>query len=258
MRALAAVALALLCAAPAAAIDLDRYARILEAHTRAVEDTAGTRVDYAALRGPAAADWSALVASVSAVDPETLLGDTERLAFWINAYNVFAIDLVVKGNPETSIRDLGSWLFPVWKRTAGTVGGEEVTLDRIEHGILRPLGDPRIHGAIVCASLSCPSLLREPWRADALDAQFERALSGWLRDPRKGVRIEREAGRVWLSRIFDWFEEDFEPDGALAFAARYLPETDRAFLLERSRAEALRIRYLDYDWSLNRLRSNDR
>jgi len=159
----------------------------------------------------------------------------------------------VKGRPAHSIRDLGSLLFPVWKDPAGSVDGKTFTLHQIEHEILRPLGDPRIHAAIVCASTSCPSLLREPWRPELLEAQFERALRAWLADPNKGVAIDRAARSVHLSSIFRWFEEDFDSAGGpLRFVARYLPEADASWI--DANAGSVEVGYLEYDWSLNRYR----
>jgi hypothetical protein len=234
----------------AAAFDLDLYARVLAAHTRAVPDTAGVRVDYAALRG--SADWRAVVASLAASDPTRLASREERIAFWIDAYNVLAIDLVVQGGPVASIRDLGSLLRPVWKREAGRIGGRAYTLDEIEHGILRKAGEPRIHAAIVCASVSCPSLAREPFRAATLDAQLAAALRRFLADPRKGARLDPERGVLTLSPIFDWFADDFAPaGGALAFVRPSLPEATRAWLAQHEGRVALD--WFDYDWSLNGL-----
>jgi hypothetical protein len=234
-------------AAPAGALDMSAYAKLLEVHTRSVDDTAGTRVDYAALgRDPA---WAAFLATLAAATPP---GDAasrdERLAFWINAYNALAIDVVVKHQPIASIRDAGSLLQPVWKRPAGTVGGRVVTLDEIEHAILRPMGEPRIHVAIVCASTSCPSLAREPFEAEGLDAQLDAAARRFVADRRKGVRIEGDGVR--LSSIFDWFEGDFAASGGvLAFVRRHADPELRAAL------DALgpdpQLAYFDYDWSLN-------
>ncbi len=247
-----------LAAGPAAAASLDEelYAGLLQRHTREVPDLARTRVDYAGLG--ASSDWKRLVDSLASVDPASLGTRRETLAFWINAYNILAIDLVVRSYPVDGIKDIGSLLFPVWKREAGRVGGEAVTLHQIEHEILRPLGDPRIHGAIVCASLSCPALRREPFTAERLDAQLDDTLRRWLADPRKGLAVDRSAGAVTLSKIFDWFDEDFADDGGtLAFAARYAPPEDRAWL-EQNGARAT-VRYFDYDWSLNDLaRANAR
>ena len=237
-------------AAPAAALDRALYAQLLAAHTRVVTDAAGVRVDYGALR--ASADWRALVASLAASDPARLASRAERLAFWIDAYNVLAIDLVVQGKPDASIRDLGSLLRPVWRREAGRIGGRPYTLDGIEHETLRKLGEPRIHAAIVCASVSCPSLAREPYRPETLDAQLDAALRGFLADSRKGSRLEVERGVLTLSPIFDWFAEDFAPaGGALAFVRPHLPDETRAWLARN--AGHVRLAYFEYDWSLNAL-----
>src|SRR5262245_3971188 len=236
----------LLASPPVLAFDEALYARLLERDTVAVSDLASTRVDYAALRG--SADWEALLASLAASEPARLATREERLAFWIDAYNVLAIDVVRRGYPVASIRDLGSLLRPVWKKPAGTIGGRSYTLDEIEHEILRPLGEPRIHGAIVCASLSCPPLRREPYRAAALDAQLDDNMRRWLADPRKGARLERASTTLTLSPIFDWFAEDFGDD-AVGFVARHLPPADAAWIREH-RGE-LRVRWFEYDWSLN-------
>jgi hypothetical protein len=234
----------------AGALDRALYARLLAAHTREVADTAGVRVDYAALR--ASPDWRALVASLGAADPARLSTRAERLAFWIDAYNVLAMDWIVRSEPVASIRELGSLLRPVWKREAGRVGGRAYTLDEIEHGILRKLSEPRIHAAIVCASVSCPSLAREPYRPESLDAQLDASLRRFLADPRKGARLDAERGVLVLSPIFDWFAEDFAAaGGALAFVRPHLPEATRAWLA--SRDADVRITYFDYDWSLNGL-----
>lgn len=237
-------------ASPARGLDLDRYADLLQRHTRAVSDPAGTRVDYDALRG--SSEWRVLVAGLDADDPDALASRPERLAFWINAYNVLAIDVVVQGRPEESIRDLGSFLRPVWKRKAGRVGGRDVTLDEIEHAILRPMGEPRIHVAIVCASTSCPSLRREPFRAERLDAQLDEQARDFLANPEKGLRIDREHEDLWVSRIFDWFANDFgDANARMAFFVRHAPEADRAWL--EAHADEMDVRYLDYDWRLNAL-----
>jgi hypothetical protein len=113
------------------------------------------------------------------------------------------------------------------------------------------MGDPRIHGAIVCASVSCPALRREAFDAARLDAQLDDQMRRFLASPGKGLRVDAAGGSVHLSRIFDWFDEDFEAaGGALAFAARYAPEPARAWLAAHPDA---RVRWLPYDWSLNSL-----
>ncbi len=247
MRLLAMIALALtLKTAPAQAMDLDLYAALLERHTVAVDDMASTRVDYGALKK--SPEWNRLVRSLGASDPEQLGSRAERLAFWINAYNILAIEIVRKNHPIDGIRSIGSLLSPVWKKKAGSIGGRDYSLDEIEHQILRKMGEPRIHAAIVCASNSCPPLRREPYRADRLDAQLEDNVRRWLADPRKGARIDRASKTLWLSPILDWFEEDF-PDGAVAFVSRHVPQSGADWI--RAQGPALRIRYFEYDWSLN-------
>lgn len=249
MRTRSAIVLALVSlssSAPARAFDEALYARLLERHTVAVSDIASTRVDYAALRS--SPDWERLVASLASSDPARLASRAERLAFWIDAYNVLAIDVVRRGYPVASIRDLGSLLRSVWKQPAGTIGGKTYTLDEIEHEILRPLGEPRIHGAIVCASLSCPPLRREPYLAADLEAQLEDNVRRWLADPRKGARLDRAASTLTLSPILDWFEADFGDD-PIAFVARHLPPADAVWIHDQR--ETLRVRWFDYDWSLN-------
>jgi len=248
-----ACAIAIAFAAPAAAFYYETiYARVLEHHTRPVADLARVRVDYSAIA--ASADWRRLLTSLATADLSGLRSREEQIAFWVNAYNILAIDLVATHYPVASIRDLGSLLRPVWKRTAGTIAGRERTLDEIEHEIVRPFGDPRTHAVVICASTSCPALPREPIRAERLDAQLDAAMRQWLADPGKGLRIDRSANTVWLSKIFDWFEEDFaKAGGVLAFVARFAPEPDREWL--RAHAATAEIEYFDYDWKVNALAS---
>jgi hypothetical protein len=230
----------------AGALDLDLYAELLERHTLAVDDIASTRVDYAALRK--SSDWTRLVDSLEKSEPKGLTTREERFAFWINAYNILTIDLVRRNYPVDSIRSIGSFFSPVWKRPAGKIGGRAYTLDEIENEILRPMGEPRIHAAIVCASLSCPPLRREPYRSERLAVQLEDNVRRWLADPRKGVRIERSTKTIQLSRIFDWFAGDFKA-GVLPFVSSQIDSVDADWI--RSQGKALQIRYFDYDWSLN-------
>ena len=252
---LALLLLALSGAAPAGAqahagVDLDLYDRLLERHTRAVLDVVGTRVDYRAISR--SDDWKRLSAQLRAARPSRL-GRAAKLAYWINAYNVFTIDLIVEHHPVGSIRDIGSFLFPVWKETVATVEGRDVSLGDIEHEILRKMDEPRIHAAIVCASTSCPSLARRAFRAERLDEQLDDAMRRWLASPAKGVSIDRARETVRVSAIFDWFDEDFERDGGvLATIARYVDDEDAAWL--RGPGRDARIRYLEYDWKLNDLR----
>ncbi len=230
--------------------DVDLYARLLAGYTRVVADAAGTRVDYRGLTR--SADWPRLLESLAESRPEKLATPAEKLAFWINAYNILTIDLVVQHYPVSSIKDVGSFVRPVWDVEAGVVGGKTYTLDQVEQEILRPLGEPRIHAAIVCASISCPPLRREPYRAAALDAQLDDSLRRWLSNPRKGARIDRSSRVITLSSIFKWFESDFEREGGvLEFLIPYLCDHERSWVI--THRNEVRIRYFDYDWGLNDL-----
>jgi hypothetical protein len=232
---------------PGAALEAE-YAAVLAAHTRAVDAIVGTRVDYPAIaRDPR---WNRVMAALQAVDPGALDGREARLAFWINAYNVLAIQTVLSSHPVESIRDVGSFFAPVWRRRAGSIGGRDYTLHEIEHDVLRPMGDPRIHAAIVCASTSCPSLRREPYTRPRVDAQLDASVRAFLARPEKGMRVDRGADTLWLSRIFDWFEEDFEASGGvIAFVRSYADPATRAWL--DARRGEIDVEYLEYDWNLN-------
>ena len=252
LRLLAGLAGALLLAhTPSAhALDHGLYADLLTKHTREVDDLARVRVDYARLRNNP--EWEKLVVSLARTEPAALETEREKLAFWINAYNILAIDIVVQNYPVDSIKDIGSFFRPVWDRAAGRIAGQAYTLGQIEHEILRPMGEPRIHGAIVCASLSCPPLLREPFRAATLDTQLDAHIRSWLSDTRKGVRIDTDGETVVISKIFDWFEEDFATGGGvLAFISEHLDDERRRQLSALGTSPELE--YLDYDWSLNRV-----
>ena len=227
---------------------LDTYADLLKRHTQTVDSEVGTRVNYAAIAEDEA--WVDLIDQVATLRPETDWDRNEKLAFWINVYNLLAINLVVTHYPVESIKDIGSFFRPVWYRTAGVVGGRAYSLDEIEHKILRPMGDPRIHGAIVCASISCPSLRREPYRADILSDQLDASLRDWLASPEKGLAVDRVRRIVRLSRVFDWFKSDFDAGGGvLQFVSQYAPLHEKSWIVENR--EQLDIQYLKYDWNLN-------
>ena len=224
------------------------WGQVLSQHTQSVDAEVGTRVDYEALSKSAL--WPELIESFSRVNVERIAGRDEKLAFWINAYNIFAINIVLENYPVEGIKDIGSWIRPVWKRTAGQIGTREYSLDEIEHRILRPMGEPRIHGAIVCASISCPNLLREPYLSSKLTEQLDASLRAFFLRPEKGMAINRKNKTLRVSKVFDWFEEDFKSEGGvLPFVVRYAPPRDARWL--RENRQELSIRYLPYDWALN-------
>lgn len=170
------------------------------------------------------------------------------LAYWSNAYNILAVKVVLEGYPTDGIRELGGWVTSVWKKEAGSAGGQVRTLDEVEHGILRPMGEPLIHAAIVCASVSCPDLRAEAFTADRVHEQMAEQMRAFLANPEKGARVEENGRVLRVSRIFDWFREDFETDGrSLAgYLREYLPAEQRARLVENPE-----VAFFDYDWKLN-------
>ena len=193
--------------------------------------------------------YAKLIADLKTFSPSKLKTDKEKMTFWINVYNVMAVKMVVDHYPVDSIKDAGSLFNSVWKKEVGVVGGKKVTLNEIEHEILRKMGDPRIHVAIVCASVSCPDLRNEAYTADKLDAQLDDQFVQFLENRGKGYQLDRGKKRVTMSKIFDWFEEDFEPKGGvLPFLSRYAPEKDRSLLKNGK----VKVSYLDYNWDLNK------
>lgn len=224
------------------------------------------RVNYAALTR----DRSALDAAVATVNgagtvDERSWSRAERIAFWINAYNLFTLRAIVDHypirshwftlQPRNSIRQIdGVWTTLKWQ-----AAGRTVTLDDIEHRILRPeFKDPRVHFAINCASISCPPLQGEPYRAAALEAQLDAAARRYLGSP-EGLQTDGNLLRV--SSIFKWYGDDFVD----RFAGDALPGADRVERAIRgvviqfgpgaaatvARNPAGRLSFLDYNWSLN-------
>lgn len=192
--------------------------------------------------------FTLLVNDLKSFSPSLLESDNEKLAFWINVYNVFAIKVVIDNYPVKSIKDIGGFFKPVWKHKAGVVGGKEYSLDEIEHKILRKMGDPRIHVAIVCASVSCPDLATEAFEPASLNEQLDTQMRSFLSNSGKGMRLEIESKKLFLSSIFDWFEEDFESHGGvLKFIQPYVTAKYRTSFKNLS----LRIFYMEYNWGLN-------
>ncbi len=181
------------------------------------------------------------------VDPDSLSRD-EQFAFYVNAYNAWTIKLILTKYPDIkSIRELGLLNSGPWKKKVVRLQGEMVSLDHIEHDILRPrFNDPRVHFAINCAAKSCPPLRSEPYRADVLNQQLDDSTRSFINNP-KSYRLE---GRdLHVSRIFKWFSEDFNED-PLGFFLKYANGELKKDLAAKS--EKINVKYLEYDWSLNR------
>lgn len=224
--------------ARAEAVDDGAYAELLRAHVRdGVVDYAGFKRDEARLDD--------FLERSGRVDPAGLPRE-DRFAYYINAYNAWTIKLILTGYPGVkSIKELGSLLQSPWKKPFVKIGGRTLTLDDIEHSILRPeFKDARVHFAINCASKGCPPLLAEPYRGAVLDEQLTRVTTAFLNRP---GNYRLDGNRLHVTSIFKWFGEDF--GNVLDFYTRYAQgELKQALLAGRDR---IKIDYLDYDWSLN-------
>ncbi len=232
--------------AAAAAMDHSAYQETLTAHV----DARGN-VDYAAIKAGGTLD-AYLIALQTAVEPP---GGAEKMAFWISAYNALTIDLIADNYPLGSIRELDGG--DPWESRRFTVAGQLVTLNHIEHMILRPMGDPRIHAAVNCASRGCPPLSRVAFTGARLDEQLNAVSAAWVSS--NGASIDPAAGMVSLSKIFEWYGEDFLPqsnldipgidgpqEAAINFVIRYAPQ-HAAYL----RTGSYMVGYSSYDWGVN-------
>ena len=210
-------------------------------------------VDYTAWKASHAdrGELEQYLATLGAADLNAPATEQEQLAFWINAYNSLTVQGILKVYPTSSIRNHTAKIvgYNIWDDLLLPVAGTNYSLNRIEHEVLRPLGEPRIHFAIVCASIGCPRLLDEAYTPEKLDSQ----LAGNTRDffARQGNFQADPAGRtVRVSSILDWFSEDFgpTPQQGLARLADYMPDETTKGLVT---GQDFSVSYLDYDWSLN-------
>jgi hypothetical protein len=260
-RLIAGAALAVALATGAAAADFDHshgaWDALLGRHVRLADGGRASTVDYAGMareRGALTAYLDAL-AGVAQPDFDTWKRE-EQMAFLINAYNAFTVEKILTRYPDLrSIWDFGRFFGNPFKDEFFSLLGARRSLDALEHGMLRPqFRDPRIHYAANCASVGCPMLREEAYVGARLEAQLEEQARRFLSD-RSRNRYDEASGRLQVSRIFDWYAEDFEP------RARYFARF--ADLLADSPAARGRIAagdaplaFLDYDWALNDSRSS--
>ncbi len=236
------------------------FGRLLAAHVQE------GRVDYEALHDDRAS-LDGVVHDLGAVTASefSTWSREQQMAFWINAYNIFTLTAIVDHypiqgswfslHPRNSIRQIpGVWDELTWK-----AAGREVTLDDIEHVILRPtFGEPRVHFAINCASVSCPPLRAEPYRAEHIGAQLDDSSRDFLAST-QGVEVDGTT--LSVTSILDWYGDDFiERYAQLAPADK--SAKDRAILgaivrhgpveaATLAKSGTVRLRFLEYDWSLN-------
>ncbi len=220
------------------------------------------------------------IAAMGKLDPNSYSKWNERrkIAFWLNAYNAFTLKAIVDNYPikpdffksmyypKNSIRQIDG----VWDKITFNVLGEKLTLEHIEHKILREkFNEPRIHMAMVCAAMGCPPLRNEPYTGERLDEQLKDQSRLFVRDKSK-FRIDTKKNIVYLSPILKWFTEDFvkvyetsdrrkrftflgkNEQAVLVFVRGYLPSKGQIAYFDS--AKSFKIKYLDYDWSLNEQR----
>ncbi|MDP1692411.1 MAG: DUF547 domain-containing protein [Burkholderiaceae bacterium] len=224
-------------------------------HVKWLPDHKQSRVDYAAFKADRV-ELKKVLDAMSAVSKAEFdrWPREQRMAFLVNAYNAFTVELILTRYPNLkSIKDLGSFVQSPWKKKFFTLLGEERHLDWIEHEQLRPLyGDPRVHAAVNCASIGCPALRNEAFTAAKLEVQLEDGMQRFLADR---TRNRVRAGQLEVNPIFKWFREDFE-NGRFAsvedvFARHAVQLSDKPDEQARLRDKRLPVAYLDYDWALN-------
>jgi hypothetical protein len=263
MMRIALACLALAATLPAAAFDHTHKAwdDLLKRHVTYVQGGNASRVDYAGLLKEHA-QLKAVLAEDSKVTRAEFDGwsKPQQQAFLINAYNGFTIEKILTRYPDIkSIRDFGTVFGNPWKDKFFTLFGQSAYLDFVEHETLRKEGvydEPRVHVAVVCASIGCPMLRNEAFTADKLEAQLEDAMRRFMSD-RTRNRYNAQTRKLEVSKIFDWYGKDFEHGwkgfksvkGTFARYADLLADKpeDRAVV----KAEQAEVTFLDYDWGLN-------
>lgn len=210
-------------------------------------------VDYAGWKA-SKSDMDALrqyLATLGRGDPEASTTRQGKLAFWINAYNALTVYGILEVYPTSSIRNHTAKLigYNIWDDLLLPVADRKYSLNTIEHKILRKLGEPRIHFAIVCASIGCPRLRSEAYTPKKLEAQLaDNARDFFSRQ--RNLQVDLNRREVGVSSILDWFGDDFGPTSqrALGRLADYMPDDATGRLIEQGNFS---VEYLDYDWNLN-------
>ncbi|MFN3531797.1 MAG: DUF547 domain-containing protein [Candidatus Brocadia sp.] len=204
-------------------------------------------VDYKGLKEDR--DFMKYIEYLSHTDPDKLPTDKHRMAFWINAYNAFVLKGVLEKYPIKSVLDAGWLPHSFFKRKEFVTKLGKITLQKIENEKLREaFREPRIHFAINCASMSCPKLITEAYRAEKLEQQLETQAISFINN--KSLNYLDKGNKIlYLSSIFKWYKEDFvsSAEKIEGYVARYLNPDDAEFI----RNNKVTVKYLDYDWGLN-------
>jgi hypothetical protein len=235
---------------------------LLKQHVVMISNGNASRLDYHGMLSDRA-ELKMYLESISTVDKSEYQHWTrdQQLAFLINAYNAYTIDLVLTEYPDLqSIKDLGSFFQSPWRKSFFSLLGEVRHLDNLEHDLIRDAGvfnEPRIHFAVNCASVGCPMLRNEAFLAEYLDMQLEDSLVRFLSDSTRN-RFDQSSRKLQISKLFKWYEEDFEK-GFRGFTSLKITMAKYADIFAADSSEVLQtiqsgnysIEYLDYDWSLN-------
>ncbi|WP_354580897.1 DUF547 domain-containing protein [Hymenobacter sp. UYP22] len=225
-----------------ALVDHSAYDKLLKKHVNAQG-----LVNYKGFRADEAV-FNQYLAQLSKNPPAANWSKADQMAYWINAYNAYTIRLILDHYPVQSIKDIGSkikipFVTTPWAAKFFSIGGEKMSLDNIEHGILRKkYNDPRIHFALVCASISCPRLRNEAYTAAQLEKQLDEQGRDFLNNPAKN-KISKSEAR--LSKYFDWYKGDWQNNGqsVVKWVNRYSTTKIDA---------STKVTYLDYNWNLNK------
>ena len=176
-----------------------------------------------------------VIAAIAAGNPASL-SRNDKIAFYIDAYNANILNEALQRYPTKSVKDA---LFTFFTAKRFTVAGEKMSFNHLEKDIIRPMGEPRVHFALNCASRSCPPQRAEAYTGAKLDAQLDEQARGFVNSER-GVKVSGESAQ--LSKIFDWYKEDFGGEsGVMAFLKKY----------RMQKSEFKTVSYQEYDWSLN-------
>lgn len=184
---------------------------------------------------------SLYISELAAIDVLSLEAN-EQLAYWINLYNALTVNLIITSEPLDSIRDLDE----PWGTPVVIVNNTELTLNNIEHNIIRPVfKDNRIHYAVNCASIGCPNLAKRAYTGASVNEMLDASARSYVNNPR-GIRVDGR--RVRASKIYGWYREDFgEDEAAVLDHVRLYADEDLKAALSGKKS----IRSYDYDWALN-------
>lgn len=247
-------------ASAANAFDHSGWHVLLQQHVHLLDGGKASQVDYQGFADDDAA-LNAYLVSLEKVSQPEFDGwpKAEQLAFLINAYNAYTVDLILTKWPDIdSIKDLGSFFSSPWSKAFVPLLGDTRSLDNIEHTLIRGSGrynDPRIHFAVNCASIGCPALANQAFDADNLDTLLDAQTHLFLSDSSRN-RLNNDT--LELSSIFKWYREDFEKGwkgyhSLEAFLSDYSSALSlNTQAIEQLNDQQLELTFLDYDWALNK------